>query len=296
MFKDIRIFLDEKRTDYKYDIIDGVIICSVVIESNAKNLDIFFDENIYEIILANNLDIKKLNVDKIRIDLKNIKSNIFTFKVILNYKYFIKTVYKYINNLIDKFKLLDELEIFKKSIIGKKYLKQINSLITKIDNKSIDELLLTSNKENERIENILLNDELYLFLENKMISKDLMLLITDNIYCERPPKITQEEFNDLVNAAINYDYALENVWRLGMNYDERGLKFDLLDDFFINSKDSYYLGEYISGIYQANQEKIVSKLIDNNDKTFIKQLLENDVIQDILDGKYKQLLINAINN
>ena len=72
--------------------------------------------------------------------------------------------------------------------------------------------------------------------------------------------------------------------------------YEIIDDFFINSKDSYYLSEYISGIYQVNQEKIVNKLINNNDKIFIKQLLDDNILQDVLDDKYRQLLINAINN
>lgn len=110
------------------------------------------------------------------------------------------------------------------------------------------------------------------------------------------PKIEQETFNDLVNSAIKYDHSLENVWRLGMNYDCKNYNYDLLDKFFVNSKDSWYLAEYISGINQVNQEKIVNMVIQTKDKEFIKKLLSDNFIQSTLEEKYKEDLKKALVN
>ncbi|MBE6147371.1 MAG: hypothetical protein E7168_03430 [Firmicutes bacterium] len=297
MFKDIKTFLDDNRIDYTYDIKDGELICTLPSENNNNKLEIVFDENIYDdITFDKTINFNKINSGKIQIDLKNISTKLITFKLKINYKFFIKTIHKFINNFINIDKLLDELDFFKQSTVGKKYRKQIDLLINEIDKNSITDLLSTTENEKDRIDNILLNNELYLFLVDKMTAKDLMLLITAYISSDRQPKIDQETFNNLVKEAISYDHALENVWRLGMNYDERGLNFDLLDEFFVNSKDSWYLSEYISGINQVNQEKIINMVIKTKDKDFIKQLLNDNFIQSHLDDKYKAFLQDALND
>lgn len=78
-----------------------------------------------------------------------------------------------------------------------------------------------------------------------MSDLELMLLITFYIYLPNVPKINQECFNDLINVAKFYDHNLGNIWRLGMNYECKGYDYNLLDEFFVNSKDIWYLGEYI---------------------------------------------------
>ena len=121
-----------------------------------------------------------------------------------------------------------------------------------------------------------------------MNNQDLMLLITYYIFAPMIPMIDQETFNDLVNSAIQYDYPLEKVWRLAMNYDSRyyNYNYDLIDEFFVNSKDSYYLAEYISGVIQVNKEKIVNMIIQTKDKEFIKALLKDNFIQNHLEEKH----------
>ena len=127
-----------------------------------------------------------------------------------------------------------------------------------------------------------------------MSALELMLLITSYIFVPFTPNIDQDGFNDLVNVAKNYDNSLENIWRLGMNYDRKGYNFDLLDNFFVDSKNVYYLGEYIRLIHQINQEKIVNTIVKTKDKGFIKQILENDTIVDNLDEEYKNILKSSI--
>lgn len=289
MFKDIKVFNDNESIEYTYKIDDGLLLFSIE-NGNKKqydNLKIIYDENIYQINLSNNIKYKNLEAGEILIFLENDTTD-FSFKVNINYKFFVKTVYKFINKFIDKDTLIQEINIFLKSKIGQKYNKELAKLLDEIENKdvSIEELILEENDEINRITNLLLNNEIYITLANQMNNQDLMLLITYYIFAPMIPMIDQETFNDLVNSAIQYDYPLEKVWRLAMNYDSRGYNYDLIDEFFVNSKDSYYLAEYISGVIQVNKEKIVNMIIQTKDKEFIKALLKDNFIQNHLEEKH----------
>lgn len=289
MFKDIKVFNNNESFEYNYKIDDGLLLFSIE-NGNKKqydNLKIIYDENIYQINLSNNIKYKNLEASEILIFLENDTTD-FSFKVNINYKFFVKTVYKFFNKFIDKDTLIQEINIFLKSKIGKKYNKELVKLLDEIENKdaSIEELMLEENDEINRITNLLLNNEIYITLANQMNNQDLMLLITYYIFAPMIPMIDQETFNDLVNSAIQYDYPLEKVWRLAMNYDSRGYNYDLIDEFFVNSKDSYYLAEYISGVIQVNKEKIVNMIIQTKDKEFIKALLKDNFIQNHLEEKH----------
>ena len=289
MFKDIKVFNDNESIEYTYKIDDGLLLFSIE-NGNKKqydNLKIIYDENIYQINLSNNIKYKNLEASEILIFLEN-NTNDFSFKININYKFFIKAVYKFINKFIDKDTLIKEINIFLKSKIGQKYNNELAKLLDEIENKdvSIEELMLEENDEVNRITNLLLNNEIYITLANQMNNQDLMLLITYYIFAPIVPNTDQQTFNDLVNSAIQYDYPLEKVWRLAMNYDSRGYNYDLIDEFFVNSKDSYYLAEYISGVIQVNKEKIVNMIIQTKDKEFIKALLKDNFIQNHLEEKH----------
>lgn len=289
MFKDIKVFNDNESIEYTYKIDDGLLLFSIE-NGNKKqydNLTIIYDENIYQINLSNNIKYKNLEASEILIFLENDTTD-FSFKVNINYKFFVKTVYKFFNKFIDKDTLIKEINIFLKSKIGQKYNNELVKLLDEIENKyaSIEELMLEENDEVNRITNLLLNNEIFITLADQMTNQDLMLLITYYIFAPMIPMIDQETFNDLVNSAIQYDYPLEKVWRLAMNYDSRGYNYDLIDEFFVNSKDSYYLAEYISGVIQVNKEKIVNMIIQTKDKEFIKALLKDNFIQNHLEEKH----------
>lgn len=299
MFKDVKVFRDDESIEYSYKIDDGLLLFSIDNINNKQydNLKIIYDENIYQIDINDDIKYDNVKAGEIRIYLgKN--TTRFAFKVNINYKFFIKTIYKFINGFIDKGTLIQEIDIFLKSKIGVKYKNKLTKLLDEIENKnvSVEELLLEANDEQNRIITLLLNNELFISLEEQMDNQDLMLLITYYISAPMIPKIDQETFNDLVNSAIKYDHALENVWRLGMNYDCRNYNYDLLDEFFVNSKDSWYLAEYISGVSQVNQEKIVNMVIQTKDKEFIKRLLKDNFIQSNLEEKYKEVLNKALVN
>lgn len=168
--------------------------------------------------------------------------------------------------------------------MNENYKSDINLLINEINSS------LALNSDKEKIEELLVSNKLYLSLAQLINDRDLMLLITYYISCKKPPKIDQITFNKLVEAAIDYNYSLESVWRLAMNYDLKGYNFDLIDEFFVNSKNAWYLSEYISSIDQINQEKIVSMIIAKEDKNFIKELLQDNFFQEYIEDKYKKML------
>lgn len=294
MFKDINLSIANNNIDFEYEMFEDKIIIKTIDELEKGNiLKIFYDENIYEIKLNKNtkFDLGKAGEIFINLDIKELY-----FSVIFKNNFFVKSVYKYVNKLIDKDTLINEINIFIHSNVGKKYKADLNILLDTIENKdkSLEELIMNNEDEYERIINLLIHNETYTYIAKNMSDLELMLLITSYIYVPFIPKIDQDSFNDLVNVAKNYDNALENIWRLGMNFDGKGYNFDLLDNFFVNSKNIWYLGEYISGIHQIKQEKIVNTIIETKDKGFIKQILEDNFIVDNLDEKYKIILESNI--
>lgn len=294
MFKDIRLSIDNNKVDFEYEIDKDKIIIKTIDELEiGKNIKIFYDENIYEIKLNNNTKLSECVAGEILINL-DIKK--LSFSVILKNIFFVKSVYKYINKLINKDMLINEIKIFSNSKIEKKYKEDLNILLDNIENKdkSLEGLIINNENEYQRIFDLTMHNKTYIDIAKNMSDLELMLLITSYIFVPFTPNIDQDYFNDLVNVAKNYDNALENIWRLGMNYDRKGYNFDLLDNFFVDSKNVYYLGEYISGIHQINQEKIVNKIIKTKDKEFIKQILEDNFIVDNLDEEYKNLLESSI--
>ncbi|MEI3499288.1 MAG: hypothetical protein V8Q71_02130 [Bacilli bacterium] len=294
MFKDISLYIDNNKVDFEYEINKDKVIIKTIDELEiGKNLKIFYDENIYEIKLNNSTKFSKGKAGEIIINL-DIKQ--LSFSVILKNNFFVKSIYKYINKLINRDILINEIKIFLNSKGGKKYKKDLNILLENIENKdkSLEELIINNENEYERIFDLTIHNKTYIDIAKNMSALELMLLITSYIFVPFTPNIDQDGFNDLVNVAKNYDNSLENIWRLGMNYDRKGYNFDLLDNFFVDSKNVYYLGEYISLIHQINQEKIVNTIVKTKDKGFIKQILENDTIVDNLDEEYKNILKSSI--
>ena len=261
MFKDLSLSIDKNKINFEYTNEDDKVIIKTTDELKENSiLKIFYDENIYEIKLNKGTKFDLGKAGEIYVHINNKE---FSFSVILKNNYFVKSVYKYINKLITKDILIEEIKLFLSSKAGKRYNKDINDLLLSIEN----------NKDNEykRIFNLLTSNKTYLNIVRNMSDLELMLLITSYIYVPNVPKINQESFNDLINVAKSYDHNLENIWRLGMNYDCKGYDYDLLDEFFVNSKDIWYLGEYINGVHQANQENIVNKIIKIGDKEYIKR-------------------------
>lgn len=290
--KKMDIFLDNEHIDYECSIIEEKLFYSINTKDlNGQTISIVYDENIFETPkFASDVPIKTISKYKIEIPVDKIKEKL-TFSIEANYKYFVKTVFDYMNETIDTETLIQELKTFIKVRSGKKYERQISEIIKKIESPSLEDMILESDNEFKRVGKILIEDPLYCELESSMSALDMLLMITYQLFCPSPFKVSQEFFDEMVQAAIDYEEATsENIWRLGLSYDGRGYDYDSLDSYFVNKKDSYFLAEYISGIEQVDQVKIVDMVLKTDDKKFIEKLLRDNFIQAHLEERlYKKL-------
>ena len=288
MFDDISIFKDNKRINYTYEVKDNKLLVKIDTNSNYEKIEVVIDYNVYENISFKN-GVKVTTEDSRLFEINDYYKYI-SFDISIKSNYLVKVVFDFINRHINKNELLKELIVFKKC--KNEYLKDINELVKEI-NKGPDlkeDSFIKEEEENIRIDNILIKNKLYTTLAEKMSLKELMLLITYYISSNKIPQIDDNTFNELVKEAINSLYPLETVWRLAMNYDRRGYNYDDIDKFFIDSRDTWYIGEYISGVYQADLDKILKMIIDTKDKKFIKDVLNEPVITSYLGEEEIKLL------
>lgn len=123
-----------------------------------------------------------------------------------------------------------------------------------------------------------LYESIYILLaDNKLINHywesindyELLEFIAQYISVPMPPQIDQEKFNDLVEVGIENDER-EWLWRLAFNYNRKNKDFSLIEDYFIEKKDSYYLTELISAVREdLDMKKLKEKVLATNDKKFI---------------------------
>ena len=289
MFKDVRLFIDNKKIEYEYKLDGKKIVINSLNGIKGSTLKIYFDENIYEIKFKSSTKIDNMLPGEIYLTLK--KDNI-SFNVNLKDNFFVKSVYKFINGTIDKKALMEEIELFINNSSRKKINEDLNKLLLDIDNndKELGELIIDNQDDYSRVFDLLVKNKTYLSFAKNMNMTELMLLITSYIYAPYTPKIDQETFNELVEEAKRYSHPYENVWRLAMNYDRKDYNYDLIDSFFVNSKDIWYLGEYISGVLQIDKEKIINMIVETLDKNFINQVINNSMIMGLLDDNCKNIL------
>ena len=123
-----------------------------------------------------------------------------------------------------------------------------------------------------------LYESIYILLaDNKLINHywesindyELLEFIAQYISVPVPPQIDQEKFNDLVKVGIKNNER-EWLWRLAFNYNRKNKDFSLIEDYFIEKKDSYYLTELISAVREdLDMKKLKEKVLATNDKKFI---------------------------
>ena len=165
-----------------------------------------------------------------------------------------------IDNLLDKFKEVNTSDNEPKEFIEKQY----NNLLKDT------ERVRDGGKLYTRIADLLTNNSVINKFASKMNDKELLTFITRYISVPLPPPIGQEGFNDLVKAGIEEDNR-EALWRLAVNYDKK-MGFTLIEDYFIEKRDSYYLIELISTTDSINLDNIVSKVVATNDREFMIDL------------------------
>ena len=121
----------------------------------------------------------------------------------------------------------------------------------------------------KKLYNLLINNSVYINYCKKMNDLELLNFITQYISVSLPPNIDQEKFNDLVKVGIKEDKR-EALWRLAFNYNKRKKDFTLIEDYFIEKRDAYYLLELISAVNEdLNMDKLIDKVVATKDKKFI---------------------------
>ena len=165
-----------------------------------------------------------------------------------------------IDYLLDKFKEVNTSDEQAKEFIEKQY----NNLLE--DKEKIKD----GGKLYTKITDLLTNNSVINKSASKMNDKELLTFITRYISVPLPPPIKQEDFNDLVKVGIKEDNR-EALWRLAVNYDKK-MDFTLIEDYFIDKRDSYYLIELVSATDSVNLDNIVSKVVATNDRKFMIDL------------------------
>lgn len=209
----------------------------------------------------------------------------------LNLKNFSKEEKISINKLIDDIKIIKDKTANEIDEIEKNRLETIERIVS-----NINIILDSDNLEKDLREKIehrkeyLLEDKkkvkdggklyesIYILLaDNKLINHfwesindyELLEFIAQYISVPIPPQIDQEKFNDLVKVGIKNNER-EWLWRLAFNYNRKNKDFSLIEDYFIERKDSYYLTELISAVREdLDMKKLKEKVLATKDKKFI---------------------------
>lgn len=209
----------------------------------------------------------------------------------LNLKIFSKEEKISINKLIDDIKIIKDKTANEIDEIEKNRLETIERIVS-----NINIILESDNLEKDLREKIehrkeyLLEDKkkvkdggklyesIYILLaDNKLINHywnlmndyELLEFIAQYISVPMPPQIDQEKFNDLVKVGIKNNER-EWLWRLAFNYNRKNKDFSLIEDYFIEKKDSYYLTELISAVREdLDMKKLKEKVLATKDKKFI---------------------------
>lgn len=209
----------------------------------------------------------------------------------LDLKIFSKEEKISINKLIDDIKTIKDKTANEIDEIEKNRLETIERIVS-----NINIILESDNLEKDLREKIehrkeyLLEDKkkvkdggklyesIYILLaDNKLINHywnlmndyELLEFIAQYISVPIPPQIDQEKFNDLVKVGIKNN---EREWllRLAFNYNRKNKDFSLIEDYFIEKKDSYYLTELISAVREdLDMKKLKEKVLATKDKKFI---------------------------
>lgn len=124
--------------------------------------------------------------------------------------------------------------------------------------------------------------------------KNIIEGLRTSLILYNPPVIAQERFDLIVGELIKNDKR-ELMWRLCGTFN--GYNYNKVIDYFINVRDSYYVEELVSFTRgDLDQEYLVNKMIETNDKTFIRDSLEEcgDSMQSFMKAEYLEKLLNFI--
>lgn len=217
-------------------------------------------ESLEELDLNNFTDEEKVSIKKLIDDIKSIKDKIPN-EVDEIEKNRIEINEKYVNG-IDKILQNNTLE----NKLKEKFLKIREGLLE--DKKKVKD----GGKLYESLFTLLADNDLINYYCDLLNDYELLEFIAQYISVPMPPQISQEKFNDLVKVGIENDER-EWLWRLAFNYNEKNKDFSLIEDYFIEKRDDYYLTELISAVRDdLNMKKLKKKVIATKDKKFINKV------------------------
>lgn len=176
-----------------------------------------------------------------------------------------------IDRLFDKFKEVNTNDEQAKEFIEKQYSNLLKD----------KERVRDGGKLYTKIVDLLTNNSVINESASEMNDKELLTFITRYISVPLPPPIKQEDFNDLVKVGIEEDNR-EALWGLAVNYDKK-MDFTLIEDYFIEKRDAYYLIELISATDSINLDNLVGKVVATNDREFMIDLANRSLELSIFD-------------
>lgn len=217
-------------------------------------------ESLEELDLNNFTDEEKVSIKKLIDDIKSIKDKIPN-EVDEIEKNRIEINEKYVNG-IDKILQNNTLE----NKLKEKFLKIREGLLE--DKKKVKD----GGKLYESLFTLLADNDLINYYCDLLNDYELLEFIAQYISVPMPPQISQEKFDKIVKVGIENDER-EWLWRLAFNYNEKNKDFSLIEDYFIEKRDDYYLIELISAVRDdLNMKKLKKKVIATKDKKFINKV------------------------
>ena len=185
-------------------------------------------ESLEELDLNNFTDEEKASIKKLIDDIKSIKDKIPN-EVDEIEKNRIEINEKYVNG-IDKILQNNTLE----NKLKEKFLKIREGLLE--DKKKVKD----GGKLYESLFTLLADNDLINYYCDLLNDYELLEFIAQYISVPMPPQISQEKFDKIVKVGIENDER-EWLWRLAFNYNEKNKDFSLIEDYFIEKRDDYYL-------------------------------------------------------
>lgn len=217
-------------------------------------------ESLEELDLNNFTDEEKVSIKKLIDDIKSIKDKIPN-EVDEIEKNRIEINEKYVNG-IDKILQNNTLE----NKLKEKFLKIREGLLE--DKKKVKD----GGKLYESLFTLLADNDLINYYCDLLNDYELLEFIAQYISVPIPPQISQEKFDKIVKVGIENDER-EWLWRLAFNYNRKNKDFSLIEDYFIEKRDDYYLTELISAVREdLNMKKLKKKVIATKDKKFINKV------------------------
>ena len=279
MLKDIIIYNGEDIIDYKYEVVNGELVISFNLDKELESVNVIYDINVYEKIKFNKLKVKKRFEDEVEVFLIGNKS--VTFNLRVNNKFFVKSVYSFINRFSKKSELLDNLNLFKSLNAGKEYIEEIDSLINNIDTPESRVKGFDLSIEDDRVDLLLFTNKLYERIASKMKFKDLMLLVVAFDGAMRPPKVNNIVFNCLVTNAMCSKRYMNHLCVLANTYKHAGFDYKKIDEFVIREKKVNFFIKYIS-LDCINKEELINRLKTIGKKKFIEELKQSNELKEVI--------------